>query len=137
MIQVRPAGESDATTVARLRNLAADTTREQRGGEALVDSLCAGDVVGWTWLAEVAGEPLGYLKAAVHGSRGVVAELWCDPEARGVGIGHALLLAARAALGDAGAISIESAVLPGDRGTKNFFEAHAMTARLITVSGTL
>jgi hypothetical protein len=36
-----------------------------------------------------------------------------------------------------GCAAIESVALPGDRDTKNFFEAHGMVSRLLLVSRTL
>ena len=62
-----------------------------------------------------------------------VDELVVDPEARGVGIGVGLLDDAVSWAQEVGAVGIESSALPGQRATKNFFEAAGMKARLLTV----
>lgn len=62
-----------------------------------------------------------------------IGELVVDPEARGVGIGVDLLNDAVDWARQRGAVGIESTALPGQRATKNFFEAAGMKARLLTV----
>ncbi len=59
--------------------------------------------------------------------------LGVEPAARGVGVGRALLTSAREWATTQGASALDSSALPGDRSTKNFFEAHGMVARLIIV----
>ncbi|MCU1354016.1 MAG: acetyltransferase family protein [Acidimicrobiales bacterium] len=66
-----------------------------------------------------------------------VEDLYVEPEARGVGVGEAvmdLLVATATAWGCTG---IDALALPGDRHTKNFFERFGLTARAITVHRTL
>lgn len=67
----------------------------------------------------------------------VVDDLYVEPGARGVGVGEALMgeLVARATA--AGCIGIDALALPGNRATKNFFEASGLTARAIVVHRTL
>ncbi len=72
----------------------------------------------------------GRLVACVH-------ELVVDPEARGVGLGVSLLDDAVTWAREVGAVGIESTALPGQRATKNFFEAAGMKARLLTVYASL
>ena len=67
----------------------------------------------------------------------VVSELVVDPDARGVGLGVCLLEDAVAWAKAVGAVGIESTALPGQRATKNFFEAAGMKARLLTVYASL
>lgn len=62
-----------------------------------------------------------------------VGELVVEAAARGVGIGVALLDEATEWARATGAVGIESVALPGQRATKNFFEAAGMKARLLTV----
>ncbi len=63
----------------------------------------------------------------------VVTDLYVDPDARGVGVGEAMmdLLVERARAADA--VGIDALALPGDRETKNFFETFGLTARAILV----
>ncbi len=88
--------------------------------------------------AVVLGVAITRLRARHDGSKAAyLGELVVDPEARGVGLGVALLDDAVAWAQGAGADVIESTALPGQRATKNFFEAAGMKARLLTVSRSL
>ncbi len=85
---------------------------------------------------------LGVAVTRLHGlhdkSRvALVSELVVDPQARGVGLGVALLDDAVEWARGMGAVGIESTALPGQRATKNFFEAAGMKARLLTVYASL
>jgi len=57
--------------------------------------------------------------------------LFTEPEARGVGVGEAMLDAALVELRAAGIRRFDAPVLPGHRQAKNFFEAHGFKARSI------
>lgn len=63
----------------------------------------------------------------------VVTFLWVDPEARSVGVGEALLEHVCDWARSNGCQSIDAFALPGERITKNFFEAAGFKARLLTV----
>ncbi len=63
-----------------------------------------------------------------------VLELYVEPEFRNLGIGEALIADASDWGRKHNAGYLESSVLPGARISKNFFEAHAMKARLLRVS---
>ncbi len=63
-----------------------------------------------------------------------VIELWVTPQARGIGVGEAMMAAILDWAGERGAVEIDAVALPGDRATKNFFESHGLVARKITVS---
>lgn len=63
----------------------------------------------------------------------VVSDLYVDPEARGIGLGEAMMDQLVAWAEDRGAIGIDALALPGDRHTKNFFETFGLTARAIVV----
>jgi ribosomal protein S18 acetylase RimI-like enzyme len=64
---------------------------------------------------------------------GVLEELTVEPEARGSGIGEAMMDLVLVQLQAAGCIGVDSRALPGDRETKNFFESYGLKARLLTV----
>lgn len=80
---------------------------------------------------------VGYAAAHVEPTRGapmaVVDDLFVEPAARGVGVGHALMSALVDDEAFVGCGGIQAEVLPGDRATKNFFEAFGLVARKITV----
>lgn len=63
----------------------------------------------------------------------VVRDLYVEPDAREVGVGAALMDALRDWARGGGCAGIDAVVLPGARATKNFFEAHGLVARAITV----
>ena len=81
---------------------------------------------------------LGVATARVIDAPGVgpiatLEDLYVEPEAREVGIGAALLDALVQWALTAGCVGVDSVVLPGNRAAKNFFEAHGLVARSITV----
>ena len=73
--------------------------------------------------------------AALHdgGALGRIDDIYVMPEARGVGVGEAIMEALLAWARGRGCIGVDSLALPGDRHTKNFFETHGMVARSIIV----
>ena len=82
--------------------------------------------------------PVGYgvvsIEALHDGQRlAVVSDLYVLPDARGIGVGEAMmdLLVERGQ--SAGAVGIDAMALPGDRQTKNFFETFGLKARAIVV----
>ena len=90
------------------------------------------------WLGSLDGAAVGFavaqLRELADGSllAGVEA-LYVLPEARGVGLGEALMDEVLAWAGAAGAAGVDSIALPGDRVTKNFFERFGLTARALQV----
>lgn len=67
----------------------------------------------------------------------VVTDLYVDPDARGIGVGEAMMDELVAYARSVGAIGIDAVALPGDRQTKNFFETFGLTARAIVVHRSL
>lgn len=67
------------------------------------------------------------------GSIATLEDLYVEPEAREVGVGAALLNALVQWAIATGCVGVDSVVLPGNRAAKNFFEAHGLVARSITV----
>ena len=68
---------------------------------------------------------------------GRVSDIYVVPEARGVGVGESMMGLLLDWARRRGCIGVDSLALPGDRGTKNFFETHGLVARAITVHRTL
>lgn len=62
-----------------------------------------------------------------------VDDLAVDAEARGSGIGEAMMNLVLDLARDRGCFGIDSRALPGDRETKNFFESFGLKARLLVV----
>lgn len=84
------------------------------------------------------GTALGYGVARTEelpdGSRiGIVTDLYVEPGGREVGIGEALMQALVDWCATEGCTGVDSLALPGDRGTKNFFESFGLVARAIVV----
>lgn len=63
----------------------------------------------------------------------VVRELYVTPDARGVGIGEAMMVAVMEWAAEQGCAGVDGYALPGDRATKNFFESFGLVARGIVV----
>lgn len=64
---------------------------------------------------------------------GVITLIYTDPEARGVGVGHSMLEDQLATFRSLGIHYFDAPVGPGQRATKNFFEAHGFAARSIVM----
>ena len=82
--------------------------------------------------------PFGYGLATIEtlddGRRlGRLDDLAVEPEARGSGIGEAMMNLLLDELRVAGCFGVDSRALPGDRSTKNFFESFGLKARLLVV----
>jgi GNAT superfamily N-acetyltransferase len=152
----RPATSDDAATITELARQAIAELAPNRGGsiwrrreahaEPLDDLLAtvAGSddpstqaVVG-TVDETVVGYGLAHLETLHDGALlAVVTDLYVDPEARGIGIGEAMMDRLVAWARVEGAIGIDALALPGDRHTKNFFETFGLTARAILVHRSL
>jgi GNAT superfamily N-acetyltransferase len=92
-------------------------------------------------IGELDGVPLGFALATLddmlpqgEGARVVtVRYIYTDPEARGVGIGHAMVTEIIDHYAALGVEYFDAKVSPGHRNAKNFFEAHGFSARLIVM----
>ncbi|MDQ6697154.1 MAG: GNAT family N-acetyltransferase [Actinomycetota bacterium] len=71
------------------------------------------------------------------GHLGVIQDLYVEPGARGVGVGEALMNLILAWATERHCFGVDSIALPGDRGTKNFFESFGLVARAIAVHRSL
>lgn len=143
---VRRAGADDLPRLVELHRQATAELRVERGGEvwaALEDRdappdfrLDADDLL--VLAATIDDVVLGYgrveRRGLADGSRlAVVTDVFVDPEARGIGLGEALLDLAVAWAREQGCRGIDSVALPGMRATKNFFESAGLVARAIAV----
>jgi GNAT superfamily N-acetyltransferase len=147
---VRPALTDDLDELARLDGLARAHLAALRGGEMYLlhtarrdppqDSLAAdlADVDRVVLLGCLGDVPVGYAVASINPladgtSSADVAEVFVEPEARGVGLGAMLMHQLVHWAKDRGCVGIDARALPGDRATKNFFESFGLVARAITV----
>lgn len=151
---VRRATPNDVDAIVALVEAVRVELGPERGGQAWLVTEARPDPVRASLASDVAEQQDFGVRVAVAGIDDVVLgaavtrscarhdgttaaridELVVDPAARGVGLGVALLDDAVAWASAAGAHVIESTALPGQRATKNFFEAAGMKARLLTVS---
>jgi GNAT superfamily N-acetyltransferase len=134
--------------LALIRHLAEQSQADrltERGGVVL-EQLDPRPVVDETRLADdqvllaiglYADVAFGYAHATVVNVNGAhivrLYDVFVEPEARGVGIGEALLTFVFDWAREQGAGAIDSIVLPGNREGKNFFERFGLVARAIHV----
>jgi GNAT superfamily N-acetyltransferase len=139
--RVRPATADDLDECAALLAQARSELAGRRGG-ALVLSAERLDVGEW-WPAgpdrallvgDFEGATVG-VAAGRLGERGLGSVDCCyvRPEARRVGVGGALVEALLAWFRQAGCSGVDAPALPGDRETKQLFEAAGFTARLLVL----
>lgn len=154
LVSARYATLDDLDTTVALINLEEGTLRDQRGGAWHLDhdrdtqsdrdrhhhALEAPDqqlLVGC-----IDGAVVAHALARLSSTRRdaplcMIDELIVHPQARGLGVGSALLEATRSWALAHGCLAIESQVLPGNRAAKNFFERVGMKTRKMRVSADL
>lgn len=154
MESVRPATATDLARCAELLGQARGAAAGQRGGREL-ETIGAG-----TGMAVSAGSPDEDLVAAWAGGTGqtlvvglfegvvvgigagevraVGQQRWgrvlccyVEPAARTVGVGSALLASLLEWFGAQGCAGVDATALPGDRATKQLYEAAGLKARLL------
>jgi GNAT superfamily N-acetyltransferase len=142
---VRPAVEADIPRLVELaRSFRAEAGTEKGGAIWLLAEAAVGreehvirqhlEEPGSALLMGLIDEvDVGYALIAAEGDLAVVHDLFVEPSARSVGVGAALLDAATAWAQERGCTGIDAFALPGARETKNFFEAHGLVTRLLTV----
>ena len=150
----RRAVEADIAAVAELATGAAAEMTPRRGGsvwsrlearsgpldESLRRDLRADDALMVVGTIDEAVVGYGAIRLVVlHDGAvlGRVSDIYVVPEARGVGVGEVMMDLLLDWARRRGCIGVDSLALPGDRGTKNFFETHGLVARAITVHRTL
>ncbi len=150
-ITVRPATNADIPTLVRLYQ---DLEAEQVVKKpiwAITDALdhrfdlslhhAMQQDESWVFVGEIDGVPVGFVWSTVEdileradGARiGRIRLIYTEPDARGVGVGHEMLEATFAVLRPLGIRLFDAPVGPGQRATKNFFEAHGFAARSIVM----
>ena len=128
---VRFASEADQPVIEALL---ASHRANHRGADDL--AVVVGDPAGRWLVAEVGGETVGAARIALEGvPRPTVLCVVVHRDARGLGIGAALVDEIRRSARAGGHDRIDALALPGDRETKNLFERAGLTARLIVASG--
>jgi GNAT superfamily N-acetyltransferase len=144
---VRRATAADVPRLEELAALAAaELAAQERGGRVFVNREArVGD------LAEVVADPAAVAVAGLFhdvvvglgtgrterlrdGSvLGIIEDLYVEPEARGVGVGEAMMGELLDWFRGQGCTGVDAYALPGMRETKNFFETSGFTARLLVV----
>jgi len=75
--------------------------------------------------------PVGFIVAGLTPPICEIEVMFTHPEARGVGVGEAMMGFLRSEANARGIVSFDVSVLPGHRAAKNFFEGEGFKARLI------
>ncbi len=146
----RPADAADLPRLVELADAAVAELRQGRGGAvwsrhqarrppyaaALRRELASDEhhVVVGTLDGVVMGYGVARVEQLADGGRlGVVSDLYTEPGCRELGIGEITMDRLVAWCTDQGCFGVDSLALPGDRHTKNFFEAFGLVARAIIV----
>ena len=150
MEEARLATEADLDAVATLARAALAEMAPVRGGHVFTSREGRAEPVDESLRVALAGPDhrvlagtldgtvLGYAVARVEALRtgeglGVIEDLYVDPEARGVGLGEAMMDALLQWFTERGVAGVDAMALPGDRSTKNFFETAGFSARLLVM----
>ena len=146
----RPATEADLPRLVELVGTAIEELRAGRGGEVWArhaarrapyeDGLRRelADPDHHVLVGTLDDLTMGYGVAGIErlgdgGLLGVVTDLYTEPGCRELGIGELTMQALVDWCADQGCFGVDSLALPGDRHTKNFFEAFGLVARAIVV----
>ena len=149
-LSLRPAVADDLEFLAESHRSAQRAVESERGGrldillrrhgEPIEDamSLLLGEPDLAINVGEVDDVAVGYMVCSFETLRSGeqmcrVDDLWVHSDARGVGVGGALMRNAVEAAEAKGCTGIDARALPGDRVTKNFFESFGLVARTIEV----
>ena len=139
----------DLEAIARIAADVAVETEEKRGGPLFLRRESGGDAAaraesilgsdtGFAVIGSYDDVPFGYALVEVEtlddGARlARIDDLAVQAEARGSGIGEAIMNLVLDEATSRSCFGIDSRALPGDRETKNFFESFGLKARLLVV----
>jgi GNAT superfamily N-acetyltransferase len=156
METTRPAYDTDRDTCRTLLTQALAGVRARRGGSTLVGEATPDELLA-RWLPAAAGEPAATLYVGeFHGAlvglaaattftrpgaggtaaapSGRIECCYVEEAARGVGVGSALMASLVEWCTERGCQDIDAPALPGDRLSKQLFEAAGFTARLLVLN---
>lgn len=152
METARPAQRDDMSACAVLLTKALDAARSARGGPALVGHATsemilarwadAGPAHATVYVGEYDHVVVGLAAATVmtraqakdDERSGRIECCYVEEGARGVGVGSALMESLVAWCGAQGCQDVDALALPGDRHSKQRFEAAGFTARLLVLN---
>jgi GNAT superfamily N-acetyltransferase len=149
MEAARLARPDDALACQTLLEGALATVRTQRGGAALAGEISAGTLIEqWLvpsdqlalYVGEFGGAVVGllavctFVRPGAEAPSGQVECCYVEEEARGVGVGSALMESAVQWCQAAGCADMDARALPGDRATKQRLEAAGFSARLLILN---
>ncbi len=153
MEQARLAGPDDLDAIAAIAGRIAADLPDKRGGPLFLRRESGGDArrraaacldgsQGFAVVGTYDEVPFGYAVVEIEtlddgGLPARVDDLAVDAEARGSGIGEAMMNLVLETARERGCFGIDSRALPGDRETKNFFESFGLKARLLVVHKSL
>ena len=154
MEAARPATPADLPRLAQLVRAAIDELAPTRGGavwrarearaEPIEDDLGAllDDPDGRLLAGTIDGVVIGYAAARIERLRdgsllGVIDDIFVEEEARGVGLGEAMIDDLVTWCAERGCFGMDAMALPGHRVTKNFFEESGFTARKLVMHHSL
>ena len=150
MHSARLALSSDVPRLGQLAELAINELSQSKGGDvwvrreararppgvSIAAALDRGHhlVLAGTYDSVVVGYAVvGVETLADGGALGIIEDLYVEPDAREVGVGEAMMDMILEWCADRGCFGVDALALPGDRGTKNFFETYGLVARSIVV----
>jgi GNAT superfamily N-acetyltransferase len=145
----RLATVDDLEAIAAIAAAVASETEEKRGGSLFLRRESGGDAVararglvesedGYAVIGSYDEVPFGYALVEVEtladgGRLARIDDLAVQSEARGSGIGEAIMNLVLDEATSRSCFGVDSRALPGDRETKNFFESFGLKARLLVV----
>ncbi len=141
MEAARRASAEDRPEVERLlADLLGELGGQQRGGRVFTNLELGPSVldIAEVWVGTVDQVVVGFGTGRVKelrdgGLLGVIDALYVHPEARGIGVGEAVMEELLAWFKEQGCMGVDAMALPGMRETKNFFEENGFSARLLVV----